>query len=89
MTALAAGVAMLPLGLFPPPGTTPFQAGALAISGGLFTSTLMTLFVIPAAYALEEDFMAFLTRFYNDRRWRPTQWLTMLRRDGRTSGDNG
>ncbi len=89
MTAMAAGVAMLPLGLFPPPGTTPFQAGALAISGGLFTSTLMTLLVIPAAYALEEDLMSFLTRFYNDSRWRPTKWPAMLRRDGRTSGDNG
>ncbi len=89
MTAMAAGAAMLPLALFPPPGTTPFRAAALAISGGLFTSTVMTLLVIPAAYAFEEDFTSFLIRFYHDKQWRPAAFLAMFRRIEKKDERNG
>lgn len=64
MTALAAGSAMFPIAIHPPPATEQFRNIATGISGGLITSTLMTLIVIPVAYSLMDDFMILLKRFY-------------------------
>ncbi|MBI2873745.1 MAG: efflux RND transporter permease subunit [Firmicutes bacterium] len=54
MTAGTTILALLPLSLRPGSGAELQQPVALVIMGGLITSTLMTLFVIPAAYALVE-----------------------------------
>lgn len=67
MTALAAGAAMFPIAIAPPPATEQFRNIATGISGGLITSTLMTLIVIPVAYALMDDFVNLLKRFYLGR----------------------
>jgi len=64
MTALAAGAAMFPIAISPPPATEQFRNIATAISGGLVTSTLMTLIVIPVAYSIMDDFLVLLKRFY-------------------------
>jgi len=67
MTALAAGAAMLPVAISPPPATEQFRNIATAITGGLVTSTLMTLIVIPVAYSLMDDFVNLLKRIYLGR----------------------
>ena len=67
MTALAAGAAMFPIAINPPPATEQFRNIATGISGGLITSTLMTLIVIPVAYSLMDDFLVLLKRFYLGR----------------------
>jgi len=67
MTALAAGAAMFPIAINPPPATEQFRNIATGISGGLITSTLMTLIVIPVAYSLMDDFLILLKRFYLGR----------------------
>lgn len=64
MTALAAGAAMFPVAIHPPPATEQFRNIATGISGGLIVSTLMTLIVIPVAYSLMDDFMGLLKRLY-------------------------
>jgi HAE1 family hydrophobic/amphiphilic exporter-1 len=64
MTALAAGSAMFPVAIFPPPATEQFRNIATAISGGLVTSTLMTLVVIPVAYMLMDDLISLVRRIY-------------------------
>ncbi len=64
MTALAAGAAMFPIAIAPPPATEQFRNIATGISGGLITSTLMTLIVIPVAYYLMDDLIAFMRRIY-------------------------
>lgn len=64
MTALAAGAAMFPVAISPPPATEQFRNIATGISGGLIVSTLMTLIVIPVAYSLMDDFMRLMKRLY-------------------------
>ena len=66
MTAITTGVAMLPVAIAPPPATEQFQNIATGITGGLLTSTAMTLIVIPVAYAMMADFVAWLKRFYTE-----------------------
>lgn len=64
MTAIAAGIAMFPVALNPPPATEQFRNIATAITGGLLTSTVMTLIVIPVAYAVMDDLVSLVRRFY-------------------------
>ncbi len=64
MTALAVGVAMFPIAVSPPPAAEQFRNIATGITGGLITSTLMTLVVIPVAYMLMDDLTALIKRIY-------------------------
>lgn len=50
MTALCAALAMLPLALFPGSGREIEHPLAIVILGGMFTSTLLTLLLIPIGY---------------------------------------
>ncbi len=50
MTALAAAFAMLPLALFPGAGAEIEHPLAIVILGGMISSTVLTLFVIPIVY---------------------------------------
>ena len=52
MTALTSALGMVPLVLGQGAGQEILQPLALVVLGGLFTSTLLTLLVIPALYAL-------------------------------------
>lgn len=55
MTALAAGFGMLPLAIGLGAGSEIQAPMATAVIGGLFTSTLLTLFVVPVVYTLFDD----------------------------------
>jgi len=66
MTAITTGIAMMPIALFPPPATEQFRNIATAITGGLASSTIMTLIVIPVAYFLMHNFLVWLKRFYSE-----------------------
>lgn len=69
MTALAVGAAMAPVAIEPPPATEQFRNIATGITGGLITSTLMTLVAIPVAYALMDDLVTWLKKFYMEERF--------------------
>lgn len=62
MTTIAMGAGMLPvaLGMGADPGFR--QPMAVVVIGGLLTSTLLSLLVIPVAYTLVDDFAAFFAR---------------------------
>lgn len=66
MTAITTGIAMLPVAIFPPPATEQFRNIATAIAGGLLTSTVMTLIVIPVAYYWMDIVLTTLKRFYTE-----------------------
>ena len=68
MTAIAAGIAMFPVALNPPPATEQFRNIATAVVGGLLTSTIMTLVVIPVAYTIMDDLVTLVRRFYVNER---------------------
>ena len=55
MTSLAAGFGMLPLALGLGEGSETLSPLATAVVGGLTTSTLLTLFVVPCVYTLFDD----------------------------------
>ena len=77
MTAIAAGIAMAPIAIWPPPATEQFKEIATGIIGGLIASTMMTLIAIPVAYSLMDDLIGFVRRFYMDETWLP--WKRRLR----------
>jgi HAE1 family hydrophobic/amphiphilic exporter-1 len=62
MTSMAMIFGMLPLALAWGPGAEQRAPLARAVIGGLVTSTLLTLFVVPVVYTLIEDAIAF-TRY--------------------------
>ena len=66
MTAITTGIAMLPVAIAPPPATEQFRNIATAIAGGLLTSTVMTLIVIPVAYFWMDIVLTTLKRFYTE-----------------------
>jgi len=66
MTALTTVIAIVPVAIYPPPATEQFRNIATAISGGLVTSTVMTLIAIPVAYMIMDDVMSWMKRFYMD-----------------------
>ena len=55
MTSLAAGFGMLPLALGIGEGSETQAPLATTVVGGLFSSTLLTLFVVPVVYTLFDD----------------------------------
>jgi len=84
MTAIAAGIAMAPIAIWPPPATEQFSEIATAIIGGLIVSTVMTLIAIPVAYSLMDDFVTFVRSFYMDETWIP--WRRRLKQQGTKTG---
>lgn len=65
MTAITTGIAMTPVMFFPPPATEQFRNIATVIVGGLLSSTVMTLLVIPVAYYLMHLFINWIKQFYS------------------------
>ncbi len=65
MTAIAAAVAMSHVMIFPPPSMEQFRNIATAITGGILTSTVMTLVLVPLAYYFVHLFLRWLKDFYN------------------------
>jgi len=69
MTAITTVIAILPVAINPPPATEQFRNIATGISGGLITSTIMTLIAIPVAYLLMDDIVTWVKRFYLEERF--------------------
>jgi HAE1 family hydrophobic/amphiphilic exporter-1 len=62
MTSLATIFAMLPLALGLKEGVYLLKPLAIAVIGGLSSSTLLTLIVVPVVYSLAEDFQNFFRK---------------------------
>ncbi len=62
MTALSTLLALVPVSLGLREGSELWQPLAIAVIGGLFTSTFLTLFVVPVAYSLNEQAANWLRR---------------------------
>jgi HAE1 family hydrophobic/amphiphilic exporter-1 len=85
MTASAAILGMLPMALAIGKGSETEAPLATAVIGGLTTSTLMTLFVVPVVYTLFDD----LTEFVRRKRGLDTVELPATYGEhGPTSGDD-
>lgn len=56
MTAIATVFAMIPMAMALREGSETFRPLAIAVIGGLSTSTFLTLLVVPVAYSLVDDF---------------------------------
>jgi multidrug efflux pump subunit AcrB len=84
MTTLAMGAGMLPIALgFA--GDSSFRAPmAIAVIGGLITSTLLSLIVIPAAFTVVDDLGEWLTRRFRHRSSHPKIHNPAERPDGAT-----
>ena len=65
MTTSAAVLGMLPLAIGLGRGSETQAPMAAAVIGGLITSTILTLFVVPTVYTLFDDFARF---FRKDKR---------------------
>jgi HAE1 family hydrophobic/amphiphilic exporter-1 len=64
MTAIATILALMPLGLGLSEGEIIASELATVVIGGLFTSTFLTLIVIPVVYSLVEDAKVRSSRFF-------------------------
>ena len=62
MTAIATLFAMIPLALGLRAGSEMWQPLAIAVIGGLTTSTFLTLFVVPVAYSIMEQIQSSVRR---------------------------
>ncbi len=66
MTTIAMGAGMLPIALGTGAADPSFRSPmATAVIGGLVTSTLLSLLVIPAAFTYLDDLKALLMRLWN------------------------
>jgi multidrug efflux pump subunit AcrB len=74
MTSLATIAGALPAAMALGPGAETQRPMALALVGGMFVSTALTLFVVPAAYSLLDD----LTVWNDERRRRGTGLVSEL-----------
>lgn len=67
MTAAATIIALLPLGLGLSKGTIISKGLAVVVIGGLTTSTILTLVVVPVVYSLIGSVMSRLSRLFKKR----------------------
>jgi len=72
MTTLAMGMGMLPLALGWSADPSFRSPMAVAVIGGLITSTLLSLLVVPVVYTLIDDLEQFIRLQVNKMRHRPT-----------------
>jgi HAE1 family hydrophobic/amphiphilic exporter-1 len=68
MTTLALIFGMLPIAIGTGAGSESRQPMAVAVIGGLTTSTLLTLIVVPAVYTIVDDLV-------HPSRWRVIRWF--------------
>mgnify|MGYP000969616394 FL=1 len=61
MTTMAMIFGMLPIALAKGPGAETRSPMAVCVIGGLITSTLLTLVVVPVVYTLLDDLIVFFT----------------------------
>jgi HAE1 family hydrophobic/amphiphilic exporter-1 len=68
MTTIAMTAGMLPIAMSFGEGTESLSPMAVAVIGGLITSTLLTLVVVPSAYTFVDDFQNLLFRLVGRKR---------------------
>ncbi len=68
MTASAAGLGVLPIAIGFGAGAELQQPMAIALVGGLITSTILTLIALPALYGMTEGLHGKLNRWWTERR---------------------
>lgn len=68
MTSIAMIAGMMPIALSIGAGTAPKSPMAIAVIGGLTTSTIFTLVVIPAVYTYIDDFRLFIARLFRGKK---------------------
>lgn len=69
MTTIAMAAGMLPIAMGTGTADSPFRSPmAIAVIGGLATSTFLSLFVIPVVYTYVDDFEGFLRRLFRKRK---------------------
>ena len=68
MTALTTILAMVPLALELGAGSENWSAMARSVIGGMTTSTILTLVVVPVLYTLVEEFEVRVSRFWKSRK---------------------
>src|SRR5205807_1273862 len=68
MTSSAAILGMLPLALALGRGSETQAPLATSVIGGLLTSTILTLFVVPVVYTLFDDLARFFKKKQSERR---------------------
>ena len=66
MTSLSMIFAMLPLAFGVGPGAEFRAPMAQAVLGGLTSSTILTLIVVPVVYTILDDFVLFIKKRFND-----------------------
>ena len=62
MSAITSVMAMIPLVLFPGPGSELYRGIGSVMTGGLIISTVFTLFLVPSLFSLVMDAKKFFTR---------------------------
>lgn len=67
MTTIAMISGMLPIALSIGTGTAPQSPMAVVVIGGLISSTLFTLVVVPAIYCIIDDFQKFMLGFFRKK----------------------
>ncbi|MMZ59042.1 Swarming motility protein SwrC [compost metagenome] len=74
MTAVVTAIAMLPLALGLTEGGTIISKGmAVVVIGGLVTSTILTLVVVPIVYELIESFKNRMSGLFRRREGKPAK----------------
>lgn len=73
MTSIAMIAGMLPIALSIGAGTGPKSPLAMAVIGGLVTSTIFTLVVVPAIYTYVDDFRSFIGRLFTRKKKEPKE----------------
>ena len=80
MTTIAMAAGMLPIAIGTGDADTSFRSPmAIAVIGGLMTSTFLSLLVIPVVYTLMDDF---------EHSGRKTRWRVQVRKRGRAFPKN-
>jgi Cu/Ag efflux pump CusA len=72
MTAASAGLGVLPIAIGWGAGAELQQPMAIALIGGLLTSTILTLVALPALYAISEGIHEKVVRIWWERRGQTT-----------------
>ncbi len=69
MTAGITMVVMLPVAVAPKTGLDAYQPLAVAVVGGLFVGTVLSLFDIPIMHTVVDDLVRWLNRTFRNREW--------------------
>lgn len=67
MTTLTTLLGLLPMAVSKEEGSNLWSPLAITVMGGLISSTILTLLIVPSAYVVSEDFKAWLNKFLSEK----------------------